>query len=259
MLREVETTEGVHIPWAIESGSRAWGFPSPDSDYDARFIYVRPAAQLLTVWPRRDVIERPIVGDMDVNGWDLSKALRLILKGNAVVIEWLQSPIVYQGQPWLRDALLAFADEWMDRRRVASHYLHLARRQRSRHVDDASLEMPLKKVFYALRPAAALRWLDLHPERTFAPMHFPTLIAECDPPPAIAEMVAELIARKAETRELGIGGVPPALLAFIDDILDTAKTDEEPAQPTAAPAARAADRLFAEATLKLDAGFLASV
>src|ERR1044071_5634208 len=88
-LREVEESHGVRIPWAIESGSRAWGFPSPDSDYDCRFLFVRAHAQYLSPWLSRDVIETPLDKIYDVNGWDVRKALQLLVKGNAVVIEWL--------------------------------------------------------------------------------------------------------------------------------------------------------------------------
>ena len=94
---------------AVESGSRAWGFPSPDSDYDCRFIYVRRRDDYLALWPQRDVIEFPTDAVLDVNGWDLGKALRLLLKGNAVVIEWLTSPFVYAGDARFRDEALALA------------------------------------------------------------------------------------------------------------------------------------------------------
>src|SRR3569832_2200251 len=80
---------GVRILLAIESGSRAWGFPSPDSDYDCRFLYLRKTGDYLALFPQRDVIETPLDGEMDVHGWDLQKALKLLLRGNAVVIEWL--------------------------------------------------------------------------------------------------------------------------------------------------------------------------
>ena len=85
----------VRILLAVESGSRAWGFPSPDSDFDCRFIYVRRSGEYLSLFPPRDVIEFPPDPLLDVNGWDLGKALRLLLKGNAVVIEWLTSPYIY--------------------------------------------------------------------------------------------------------------------------------------------------------------------
>jgi predicted nucleotidyltransferase len=251
MLSEIQSTEGVHIPWAIESGSRAWGFPSPDSDYDARFIYVRPAAQAVTIWPRRDVIERPIVGDMDVNGWDLSKALRLILKGNAVVVEWLQSPIVYSGEIWLRDALLDFAETWTDRVRLEAHYRHLGLRQQSIYLDGEA-EPALKKVFYALRPAAAVRWLRLHPDRLLPPMHFPTLLAEADPPAEVAQLTRDLIARKAVSCELGTGQTPEPLREFIRTTLGDDIGSERTQSPSD-EAKAAADELFVLATLRLDA------
>ncbi|WP_278256068.1 nucleotidyltransferase domain-containing protein [Nocardioides convexus] len=94
---------GVRVPWAIESGSRAWGFASPDSDYDCRFFFVRPSAAYAALWPARDVIETPLEGLLDVNGWDLGKAIRLATAGNATVGEWLRSPWVYDGDPAFRD------------------------------------------------------------------------------------------------------------------------------------------------------------
>lgn len=254
ILDAIRREHGVHIPLAIESGSRAWGFPSPDSDYDGRFIYVRPASQALTIWPRRDVIETPLVGDMDVNGWELSKALRLLLKGNAVVVEWLQSPIVYRGEAWVREVLLDFAGRWLDGGRVAGHYLHLGRRQKILHLDDQD-EVPLKKVFYCLRPAAALRWMRLHPGQAVTPMHFPTLMAESQPDPEVADLVAALIRRKAETREMGTGPIPAGLLAFIES--EFAAAEARVAEPSTLDreAARAADVLFADITLRLDRSF----
>src|SRR5580698_6695076 len=102
-LADIARDHGVSIPLAIESGSRAWGFPSPDSDYDCRFVFVRPVNQYLSPWQQRDVIETPLEGDLDVSGWDLAKAIKLLLKGNAVIIEWLTSPIVYDGDARFRD------------------------------------------------------------------------------------------------------------------------------------------------------------
>ncbi|GAB2637937.1 nucleotidyltransferase domain-containing protein [Nocardia goodfellowii] len=92
-LDRVQREHRVSVRLAVESGSRAWGFPSPDSDYDCRFVYVGALDNYLTPWPARDVIETPLVGLLDVNGWDLAKALRLLVAGNAVLIEWLMSPI----------------------------------------------------------------------------------------------------------------------------------------------------------------------
>ena len=213
-LADIQLKQTVTIPWAIESGSRAWGFPSPDSDYDCRFIFVRRADSYLSLWPDRDVIETPLERDLDVNGWDLGKALKLMLKGNAVVIERLQSPIIYSGDPQFRDAFLGLARRFASRSFIARHYLHLGARQRRTFLADEK-SAPLKKLFYALRPAAALRWLRLHSDQSLAPMHFPTLMVECEPPAELAAIVDELLLRKAETRELGTAPLPRPVADFI--------------------------------------------
>jgi predicted nucleotidyltransferase len=91
-IGRVEREQQVALPLVIESGSRAWGFPSPDSDYDCRFIFVRREEAYLTLFPRRDVIEVPLSGDLDINGWDLAKALRLMLKG----MQWCWSGFAHR-------------------------------------------------------------------------------------------------------------------------------------------------------------------
>lgn len=121
---------GVAVLWAIESGSRAWGFPSPDSDYDCRFIFVRSVDSYLSPWPERDVIETPLDKVFDVNGWDLIKAVRLLLNGNAVIVEWLRSPIVYSGDEQFRLELLELARQVANRVLIGRHYLHVGRNQR---------------------------------------------------------------------------------------------------------------------------------
>lgn len=205
----------VTIGLAIESGSRAWGFPSPDSDYDCRFLFVRRTVDYLSPWQKRDVIETTLEDDMDVNGWELGKAIKLLLKGNAVVIEWLMSPIVYAGDRDFRDGLLGLAKAHTDRAAIARHYLHLGERQRNTYFADHK-SVSLKKIFYALRPAAALRWLRLHPDAAIAPMDFPTLLEQCDPPAEVMRLSLELVARKAVTRELGSGPLPAPVRDFID-------------------------------------------
>jgi hypothetical protein len=222
MLDRVTIEHRVFLPLAIESGSRAWGFASPDSDYDCRFVYVRRAVDHITPWTSRDVIELPFEGDLDANGWDLRKALQLLLKGNAVIVEWLCSPVVYRGHAWFRDDFLAFAREAASREAVCRHYLHLGERQRRVYFGDGT-SVPQKKIFYALRPAAALRWLRLHPAEAVAPMNFPTLMAECDPPAELKAEIADLMAQKAITHELGSAPLPRAVAGFIDSEFELAR------------------------------------
>ncbi len=246
-LADIRSNHEVSIPLAIESGSRAWGFPSPDSDYDCRFFFVRSEDDYLSPWPRRDVIETPLVDDLDVNGWDLGKALQLLLKGNAVVVEWLMSPIVYDADPDFRALLSALADACAHREGIERHYRHLGEGQRRTYFAPGK-PVELKKIFYALRPAAALRWLRLHPEARIAPMHFPTLMREAEPPPDVAMVTEELIARKAVTRELGTAPLPGAIERFIDDEFAIAR-DAQPAKPSriSAEAKQAAEAFFRDA------------
>jgi predicted nucleotidyltransferase len=243
-LRSVVTKHDVRLLLAIESGSRAWGFPSPDSDYDCRFIYVRRTADYLSLFEKRDVIEFKPDEILDVNGWDLGKALRLLLKGNAVVIEWLTSPLVYAGDAAFRDEALALAHQVAQPAAVARHYLHLGERQRRTHFADDRV-VPLKKIFYALRPAVALRWLRLHPGAAVAPMHFPTLVASSDLPRDVAAIVGDLIARKAMTHELGSGPLPDPIRLLIDAEFETARDRWLKDEWRPAPAMiEAADTLF---------------
>ncbi|MFE7405336.1 DNA polymerase beta superfamily protein [Isoptericola sp. NPDC057559] len=237
-LDGVAATDQVRIPWAIESGSRAWGFPSPDSDYDCRFLYLRSPERYLSLWPARDVIETPLDAVLDVNGWDLAKAVRLLVKGNVTAIEWLRSPIVYRGDAGFQDRLLALADEVVDRGAVGRHYLHVARQQR---LGGGSL----KRFLYALRPAVALRWLADHPEARTPPMDLPTLVAESSLPAGVRSPVADVVALKAVTRELGVATPPAVLERFVDAELDRAGAFDDMAPAVDLVEARArADEVF---------------
>ncbi len=210
---------------------------------------MRRQADYLTPWPRRDVIETPLVGDLDVNGWDLGKALKLIVKGNAVVLEWLRSPFVYAADPVFRDGLLALATRLAEPGAIARHYLHLGESQRRTYFPDGQ-DVALKKLFYALRPAAALRWLGMH-GGPVPPMHFPTLMSECDPPADVAALTAELLAAKARTRELGVAPLPSPLGAFIDAEFAAARV-RWPATPRARGAVAEAEAFFRDQVVRLD-------
>ena len=111
---------------AIESGSRAWGFPSADSDYDVRFLYARPVEWYLSILEGRDVIERPIDAQLDINGWDIKKALRLFRKSNPPLAEWLGSPIVYLERQDIAERLRELAQRYYSPLACIHHYLHMA-------------------------------------------------------------------------------------------------------------------------------------
>jgi predicted nucleotidyltransferase len=215
-LDAICSVEGVVIPLAIESGSRAWGFPSPDSDYDCRFIYLRPLKENIALFPPRDVVELPLAGVFDVNGWDLRKAVKLLLKGNAVVIEWLQSPIAYRDDANFRSELLALARDVVDRSMVINHYYHLLGSTMRRHFAREG-SPSLKKIFYALRPALALRQMRIRPSIVFPAMTIQDIMAQCELPVSLSNLIAALVEKKAQTREMGREPAPPELVAFIRD------------------------------------------
>lgn len=201
-LAVLETEEGVRVLLAVESGSRAWGFASPDSDFDCRFVFVRPLEAYLSLFPLRDVIERPIVDDFDVNGWDLSKALRLMIGGNSVIQEWLASPIVYRKDDAFAAALAPISQAWRSSYADIHHYHGLLSTQFARHVGDRS-SVKLKKYFYVIRPAIALQWLR---ERTDAPpMDLPSLLDGVRLPSETAESLERLRDAKRNASELGEG------------------------------------------------------
>lgn len=170
-LSMIEKTHSVKIIYACESGSRAWGFASPDSDYDVRFIYTRPLNEYLSIAEKKDTIELPVNEVLDIGGWDLRKVLQLFLKSNPPLYEWLQSPIHYIDNDALTTDLLSLASRYFSARAACHHYVSMAK-----NTFDAELlgnQVRIKKYFYALRPLLAAIWIV--DKQAPAPMEFKTL------------------------------------------------------------------------------------
>src|SRR5277367_4761827 len=125
-LRRIEQAYDVRVLYACESGSRAWGFASQDSDYDVRFLYVHSRDWYLSIEDRRDVIEEPISESLDISGWELRKALRLLRKSNPPLLEWLKSPVVYAEDGTFLAGFRQLAAEYYSPVRCFAHYLHMA-------------------------------------------------------------------------------------------------------------------------------------
>lgn len=252
-LDEIARQEEVTILLAIESGSRAWGFHSEDSDYDVRFIYSRPIDWHLRVHSGRDVIERPISDALDLSGWDLRKTLGLILGSNAVALEWLQSPITYSEVPGFRAELSAFARQALRRHPVMWHYRRLAERQIERaHNPDGSLR--LKRYFYTIRPTLALRWLRLRPHSAAPPMDMASLMRESALPDDLHEAIETLIERKKSLTEADVIRETPALTdALIHDEMAHARAELDRMRDSPYPSCNGrADAILAEWTRKCD-------
>jgi predicted nucleotidyltransferase len=157
-LVDIEAEHDVTVLYACESGSRGWGFASPDSDYDVRFLYVHRLPWYLAVEPKRDVIELPISDELDVGGWELRKALRLLRRANPVLLEWLDSPVVYREDTALTAGIRDLATHWFSPLRGRYHYLAMARRNFREHLQGDSVR--LKKYLYVLRPLLAAQWIE---------------------------------------------------------------------------------------------------
>jgi predicted nucleotidyltransferase len=212
-LDRIERDERVRILFAVESGSRAWGFPSPDSDFDARFVYVREPDWYVSITPGRDVIELPIDGDFDVNGWDIRKALFLLLKPNPVLLEWLSSPIRYRWNADVCVQLLAFAKRTAHAQACLHHYLSVSRRLWNEFVEGRE-DVNLKKYFYILRPALCIAWIR---ERAgeIPPMSLPDVMAGVELSGEFRSNVSGLLALKSQASEIGNG----ARIAVLDDFI----------------------------------------
>ena len=154
-LKEIEKQEHVKIILAIESGSRAWGFESADSDYDVRFIYVREPEMYLRLDTVRDVIEWQLDEVFDISGWDIKKALQLLYKSNPTLFEWINSPIVYKETIEGRE-LRELSKQYFDVKKSVMHYLNMASNTFDNYLQDESVK--LKKYFYALRPILAVKY-----------------------------------------------------------------------------------------------------
>src|SRR5262245_34519988 len=202
-LADIEGVHGVRILFAVESGSRAWGFPSPDSDYDVRFVYRHPRDWYLSLIERRDVIEIPIDSDdHDISGWDFRKTLQLLLRSNPPLYEWLVSPIVYREDGTTRSALRSLAEQGYAGKSMGWHYLRMADRTYKGHFRDRA-EANLKKYFYVIRPLCALLWLV--ERQTLPPMNLGALLDGITLPAAVRQAMDRLLEQKTRSTELGKG------------------------------------------------------
>ena len=195
-LREIEQHEECRILLAVESGSRAWGFASPDSDYDVRFIYVRPEKAYLRLDRTRDVIEVPINDELDINGWDIDKTLRLLHKSNPTVFEWFSSPIIYQTSAFANQ-FRPIMQKYFSSKAGLWHYLHMAE---GNYRDYLRGEMVrAKKYFYVLRPILACKWI--FEKGTPPPMLFSDLV-KSELPDDLSETVNQLLDLKMNSPEI---------------------------------------------------------
>ena len=214
-LLEIEQAEGVRILLAVESGSRAWGFASPDSDYDVRFIYARDVDFYLRLDKTRDVIEWQLDETFDINGWDARKALGLIASSNPTVFEWMTSEIVYRTSAEFAEWRNIFLRDYFSPRTSLYHYLNMARNNGGEFLQTLG-SVRYKKYLYALRAMLAAKWVAC--ELTQPPIAFADLV-EAQLDAKLVPLVEDLVAQKKNSSEMGKGPAIRPLNGYIEDTL----------------------------------------
>ena len=239
-LSDVESTEQVTVLYACESGSRAWGFESNDSDYDVRFIYLRQTPWYLTIQNKRDVIEKPIDDELDVSGWDVPKALELLRRSNPPLLEWLQSPIVYQHKSTFVERLRDLMDEYYSPTSCMYHYLHMAQNNFRKYLKRE--EVWTKKYFYVLRPVLACIWIERG--HGVVPIEFGKLADRVLTDADLRSEIDALLEAKRGGAELDRGPRNPLISGFLERELNRLGNGTQDPPKTRDPATL--DRLFVE-------------
>jgi predicted nucleotidyltransferase len=218
LLTRIEATHGVRIVYAVESGSRAWGFASPDSDYDIRFIFIRSAESYVSVHEGLESIDLPLEGELDAGGWDIRKAARLLGKSNGALVEWLHSPIIYRNENGFRERWQSMAAEIFSPRASSDHYRGLAKQMVLGKLRDDRVRA--KDYLYALRSVLAAKWIaETH---SIPPVPFAELFGTA--PLAVQALIPELLEHKARMAESERMERLPELDMFLQDFLESIST-----------------------------------
>ncbi|MFS0915834.1 nucleotidyltransferase domain-containing protein [Brevibacillus sp. 179-C 1.1 NHS] len=215
-LNEIEQEHELKILFAVESGSRAWGFPSKDSDYDVRFVYVKKPEWYLSIDDKRDVVEVPINDLLDINGWDIRKALKLFRKSNPPLQEWLVSDIVYHDSLGFRDELIMLREEVFSPKASLHHYLSMAKGNFRDYLHGDQVK--IKKYFYVLRPILACIWIEKY--NANPPIGFERLVSELVTDSSLKDKISELLRRKMAGDELDLEPRIDMLHHFIEEQIE---------------------------------------
>jgi predicted nucleotidyltransferase len=213
-LHRIAEKHGIRILYACETGSRGWGFASPDSDYDVRFIYAFPTERYLSVDEPKDTLTELFEDQgeiLDFNGWELRKTLRHLRKSNATPFEWLQSPIVYQQEGDFRNELWHLAPLYFAPRATIHHYLGICHNSIKTGIADDHIN--IKKYFYILRPLLAAMWAA--DRQTIPPMQFEPLLSQIEPEKELMAAIRQLWKEKEQAVEGQMIPLVPVIQEFI--------------------------------------------
>lgn len=244
-LRAVEQERGLRILFACESGSRAWGFASTNSDFDVRFIYTMPVESYLQLRPPKDAFDLHTDGDYDLAGWDIRKTAELMRKSNPPLLEWLDSPIIYEADGHISSRLIELRETYFDPKKTAFHYLSLAAGIWKKYLADDPTPKR-KKYLYILRPLACIRFIELHNAQP--PTLFDRVLGAIDWPDEAMSAVNDLVVAKRAAEELGQMPADPVLTRHIPLWLEAAERTAE-ALPTNDTPTASLDQLIWDAVL----------
>ncbi|MEM0915947.1 MAG: nucleotidyltransferase domain-containing protein [Planctomycetota bacterium] len=245
-LREVERDRNLRVLFACESGSRAWGFASNDSDFDVRFIYAYPVESYLRLNPPADAFDLHQDQDFDLAGWDIRKTCELLRKSNNALLEWLDSPIIYEADPEIAPRLIAMRQSCFCPKKSTYHYLSLAGGVFGKYIRDEP-EPIRKKYLYVLRPLACIVYMQTHDAQP--PTRFDDVLAAIDLPQDVADAVATLVADKKSDHELGRGPADTLLNAWVESTLTAGEAFAEAAEPRPLDT-KPLDQLITDAVLR---------
>jgi len=198
-LKNLENQLNIKILYAVESGSRAWGFASTDSDWDVRFIYIHQKDWYLSIDDKKDSVEIMLPNDLDLSGWEMRKALKLFRKSNPPLMEWLNSPIIYHEEKAVVEQFRGLMAEYFNPNSCLHHYLHMAEGNFREYLQRDLVRT--KKYFYVIRPVLACQWIER--TDTMAPTEFQKLFEAEIEDGALKTEIEKLLARKRSGDELG--------------------------------------------------------
>ncbi|NJL89222.1 MAG: nucleotidyltransferase domain-containing protein [Coleofasciculaceae cyanobacterium SM2_1_6] len=219
LLYKVEVEHKLSVIYGLESGSRAWGFESQNSDYDVRFFYIRPANWYLSIEKRNDVLELGTSNDLDLSGWDIRKSLLFLRQSHPVLLEWLRSPIVYIEQSGIVQQMREIGEEFFAPRTSLYHYIGWAERILHRYFQRPDLAA--KRYFYVMRPILCCRWIQTIEGQP--PLQIQELINAIEMPIEAKSAIENLIERKRAGYELDSVGRILALDQYISETLPQIK------------------------------------
>lgn len=242
-IARIENESEIKILLAVESGSRAWGFASVDSDWDVRYIYVHKLDWYLKIDNEKDSQEKILPNDLDLSGWELKKALRLFRKSNPPMLEWLRSPIIYQESFSTAETLREMSKTYFNPKSCMYHYLSMAKGNFKEFLANKEL-VKSKKYFYVLRPVLACDWIK--ETNSFPPMEFRDLVDSQIKDEKLKTEIAELLKRKRAGEELKEEPKIEILNEFLEEKIEFYKTFVEQMERAEKPQTERLDELFKE-------------